>query len=1086
MVKKAKTQRVIRAFVSSTFRDMREEREELVKRVFPQVRRLCESRGVTWGEVDLRWGISDEQKAEGKVLPICLAEIERSRPYFIGLLGERYGWVPIEINPTLIEQEPWLAEHLGKSVTELEILHGVLNDPEMAEHAFFYLRDPAYAESRQAECQELASEEEVTELGYEEAERRAQDRRTKLESLKARVRSSGFHVRESYANARTLSELVLADFIELIDRLYPEGSEPDPLTKEAAEHEAFARSRAGVYIGRSEYTDRLDAQSQGGGPPLVVLGESGSGKSALLANWALSYREQHPDELVLMHFIGASPASSDWQAMLRRIIGEFDRRFELGLKIPVSAEELRLAFAGALHMAAAKAKVVLVLDALNQLEDREGAQDLVWLPPEVPGNVRLIVSTLPSRTLDDLTRRSWPTLHIHPLEPAEREQLIVEYLAQYTKVLDRARANRIAAAPQTASPLFLRTLLEELRLWGEHETLDSAIDNYLRAGDWVELFTKLLERYEQDYEHDRPGLVGDAMTLILAARRGLSEAELLDLLGSDGDPLPRAVWSPLFLAAEHALVSRQGFLGFAHEYLRAAVEGRYFYGAKTPIDAHARLADYFEPREIGARLVDELPWQLVKVERWKRLFDLLGDLPFLEAAWEASQFDVRKYWARVEAVSSLRLLEAYRAILETPADYRPRLVSIIALIMRDAGHVNEALSLWEYLVDYCREIGHVRDLGDSLNEVAEILIARGELDKAMPKLRESEALCRQTGNERGLAAVLGNEALVFAGRGDFDEAMTMHQQEEAIQRRLVNIGGVATSLGNQAVLLARRWDHERAMVSLREAERIFRKIGDPLRIASCLANQALILWMQGELDGAMALHKEAEETFRQLGYAVGVAASLGNQAHLLREGGDPDGALTLLREAESLFREARKPAGVAQSLGSEANILREDRGDVIGALELRREEERIYRDIGDLWGTSQSLGEQALMLKSLGDLDGAMSLLEEQEEIARCLSDLELLSVAIGNHALILDDLGDLAGALEMHRENERISRELGRPEGIATALANQAALLGFRMGRPKEALPYAEEAYRLASEISLQALTKQIELMLDRLRDRL
>ena len=76
---------------------MHEEREELVKRVFPQLRKLCERRGVTWGEVDLRWGIPDEEKAEGKVLPICLAEIERCRPYFIGLLGERYGWLPEEI-----------------------------------------------------------------------------------------------------------------------------------------------------------------------------------------------------------------------------------------------------------------------------------------------------------------------------------------------------------------------------------------------------------------------------------------------------------------------------------------------------------------------------------------------------------------------------------------------------------------------------------------------------------------------------------------------------------------------------------------------------------------------------------------------------------------------------------------------------------------------------------------------------------------------------------------------------------------------------------------------------------------------------
>src|SRR5271167_768046 len=123
----ASSPREIRVFISSTFRDMQEEREELVKQIFPQLRRLCESRGVTWGEVDLRWGVTDEQKAEGKVLPICLEEINRCRPYFIGLLGERYGWVPqpLTISPELLAREPWLREHLhdGKSVTELEILH---------------------------------------------------------------------------------------------------------------------------------------------------------------------------------------------------------------------------------------------------------------------------------------------------------------------------------------------------------------------------------------------------------------------------------------------------------------------------------------------------------------------------------------------------------------------------------------------------------------------------------------------------------------------------------------------------------------------------------------------------------------------------------------------------------------------------------------------------------------------------------------------------------------------------------------------------------------------------------------------------
>ena len=120
------TDRQIRVFVSSTFRDMHAERDLLVKKIFPQLRKLCEERAVTWTEVDLRWGITEEAKAEGKVLPLCLAEVERCRPYFIGLLGERYGWVPEEIPDELLEAQPWLTKYRKESVTALEILHGVL------------------------------------------------------------------------------------------------------------------------------------------------------------------------------------------------------------------------------------------------------------------------------------------------------------------------------------------------------------------------------------------------------------------------------------------------------------------------------------------------------------------------------------------------------------------------------------------------------------------------------------------------------------------------------------------------------------------------------------------------------------------------------------------------------------------------------------------------------------------------------------------------------------------------------------------------------------------------------------------------
>ena len=40
--------RRIRVFISSTFRDMKHERELLVKKVFPELRRICDERFVSF------------------------------------------------------------------------------------------------------------------------------------------------------------------------------------------------------------------------------------------------------------------------------------------------------------------------------------------------------------------------------------------------------------------------------------------------------------------------------------------------------------------------------------------------------------------------------------------------------------------------------------------------------------------------------------------------------------------------------------------------------------------------------------------------------------------------------------------------------------------------------------------------------------------------------------------------------------------------------------------------------------------------------------------------------------------------------
>ena len=70
---------------------MQRERDALMARVFPQVRRWCQDRGVTWREIDLRWGITIEEANRGEALQLCLEEVEACSPFFIACWGSDMG-----------------------------------------------------------------------------------------------------------------------------------------------------------------------------------------------------------------------------------------------------------------------------------------------------------------------------------------------------------------------------------------------------------------------------------------------------------------------------------------------------------------------------------------------------------------------------------------------------------------------------------------------------------------------------------------------------------------------------------------------------------------------------------------------------------------------------------------------------------------------------------------------------------------------------------------------------------------------------------------------------------------------------------
>jgi hypothetical protein len=644
--------RLVRVFISSTFRDFMGERDELVKKVFPELRRRSKARFVELLEVDLRWGITEEQSKHGETLRICLQEIDRCRPsaavFFIGMLGERYGWIPPpDFYPKDVLDDPdlgWVKDHVGgkslcvwirrflglspkgKSVTELEILHGVLRDAEMRDKSFFYFRNDGYEQRHWNEIQTSHAYSNlappVTQEDFTNAKSRAgRADVAKLSDLKQRVRDASFKSEpRDYETPEVLANMVLEDLWMAIDKIFPASSVPDALERESLEHRVFMENRRKAYVERVGLFERLDAfvetaktdgVDSGGddiedgatktAPPLpsarVILGESGSGKSALLAAWLARRME----DVVFFHFTGATPASCSGSSILRRLLTTLRQRGVVAASeaIPQSDEAMVQALPMWLERLSEQGGGILLVDAVNQLSSAHD-RELWWWPEQWPANVRIVISTLAGDSLREMQSRSWIredlVIHVHPLQTEEKHSIMDFYLRLFTRALEPRIQKQILDASQTANPLFLRTVLEELRLRAHHTTLESNLATMLSCPDLAALFVHVLKNLERDFSPpEHQDLVPRALGLMGAAQRGLTENEILQLLSPSStpasDPLPRHYWAALYLALEDSLVSRDGQLGFFHDYLRQAVLREYLDEEHERVEANRRLAD---------------------------------------------------------------------------------------------------------------------------------------------------------------------------------------------------------------------------------------------------------------------------------------------------------------------------------------------------------------------------------------------------------------------------------------------------------------------------------------------------------------
>ena len=623
------TWKTVRVFISSTFRDMQAERDHLVRFVFPRLRQDLLHRRIHLVDVDLRWGVTSEQDA----LSVCREVVDECRPRFLCVLGGRYGWVP---------------PAKTRSITADEVHYGVLDrDLKSRGFAYFYFRDP----SATAAMVEVAPGEFREPTGSHGA--------VSLTELKTAISEAGLqpfiyraHWDEQSRRLIGLKEFgdrVCADLQQSIDQEFgpATGEKLDEFTEENAAMEAFIEERVQRFVLGSRQTVwnelRQHAESTGGNGYLCLTGEAGSGKSALLGKFYQDYREIQPQDLVIPHFVGASPGSTDVRRTLLRLCHELVTGTGLTAEIPEDPEKLRVAYAEILQQAAAKKHVVIVLDAINQFDSTTQFAGWSWLPEELPGTARIILSTLSGPALDSLRDRQQPPrlVELQPLDASDREAIIREFLHRYRKSMTDDQRAALLTKGDAGTPLYLLVALEELRTLGTYEEITDRIAQL--PPDTRALFIWILKRLEDDDGfRDASGqkvgqeLVSRFVSFLGASRHGLSQQELVELL-SPGDTQGNV--AALAQLLRPYLMRRGELLNFYHGQFREAVGQKYLQAEPQRYAAHADLAALFNYAERTGRLwrdapqrsLTEYPYHLWQSGSTEPLFALAADDAFLEA-----------------------------------------------------------------------------------------------------------------------------------------------------------------------------------------------------------------------------------------------------------------------------------------------------------------------------------------------------------------------------------------------------------------------------------------------------------------------
>lgn len=584
------------------------------------------------------------------------------------------------------------------SLTEKEVRLGAENANQNSWEAFAYFREIVTRHEGERLGEPWVDLDTSGQPADPNAEQKLAAMRRRLE-LDKRVTTRDYKSRVMDGEVdgdslRQLNDMVEADLRLAIDREMRRFHEEDDLDREARAQSAFGEQRQTNYVARPQVESRAHAYlGKNARYPLIFHGASGSGKTALVATLRAQVARRYPDRLCVTRFIGATGDSSALRTLARSVHAEIARETGSPDASDAMVGNPQVSFRTALQMGTEDKPVVLLLDALDQLSPDDHALSCRWIPRELPEHCHLIATCMTGEeekgqtgegVFSDLAGRLDPEsiAEVIAPSPAELRSMLSQWLGYYGRTLteqQRAAADKaIQACPR---PLFLRVLVELARRWTTDRNVGELPSSIPAI---IELY---LEFAESEREHGR-ALVEGTLGLLAASRSGLTESELVELLGRDRrildqfsassryeypdqrDRLPPAVWSRLlfdlgFFLGE-ASAAGVSLMTFYHRQLAFVANRRYVQAGTR--DYHSLIAAYLAQLpawhdEAGGaphtRRAYELPYQLrssADRSAGDRLIKLLSDPRHVAAKISAGlRQDLLVDFAEVENVEGAEI-----------------------------------------------------------------------------------------------------------------------------------------------------------------------------------------------------------------------------------------------------------------------------------------------------------------------------------------------------------------------------------------------------------------------------------------------